>query len=646
MAIPGLFIRSFGTGPDALNNAEANALKSMRDRQAFADEQEARRRRAEMEEVAKGAVMPGDATVTSFGKAPGDKGDFVGGNAYRGAEALAATYGSNARAAAATAAGAPNVGVINVPGNATLSGKPIGGLAVPGAASTTAAERQRHLDYENAKQAVGRATARINQMTVEANQIPREIGRTISYSEGVQRQRQLEKEIAFERANQTKLVAEMQRLAKPAPAPIASTSKPITTPEEWVRYVELQKPAAQFQQLAQAVMQAESRGDPNAVSPKGAVGRMQVMPETLASPGYGIAPAQDNSDAENVRVGTEYLAAMLREFNGNTTHALAAYNWGPGNTKAWIAKGAKFEDLPEETQKYIPRVGKFFNSATAGTAGATATTQLGAAPSAATLSELPVASKAIDYSNAVPRKDLQYRTKLAERDEIKRIAIEAKNRGLPDLYMQSVAKLNQLDTELVYLQGMVGLGDLVDNPRATDRLSQVMSHYRGEKEGYYRLQVRSDGKYNEIVNGKISQTGLTLQEVIDKTRMVFDEGYATSVNATRATRAEAAIKVSSELELLAAKSGFTVTEMLATKQADAYLQTLKSNDEYKRAIDVARLTSQGKAAEPKFFNTTDGVTLMSVGTQLFKVLLQDDGKGGQVPGSEYLVPLTGGLVQQ
>jgi len=151
MAIPGLFIRSFGTGPDALNNAEANALKSMRDRQAFADEQEARRRRAEMEEVAKGAVMPGDATVTSFGKAPGDKGDFVGGNAYRGAEALAATYGSNARAAAATAAGAPNVGVINVPGNATLSGKPIVGLAVPGAASTTAAERQRHLDYENAK---------------------------------------------------------------------------------------------------------------------------------------------------------------------------------------------------------------------------------------------------------------------------------------------------------------------------------------------------------------------------------------------------------------------------------------------------------------------------------------------------------------
>ncbi len=120
----------------------------------------------------------------------------------------------------------------------------------------------------------------------------------------------------------------------------------------------------EFVQLSKAVMKAESGGNPNAISPKGAIGSMQIMPDTLRDPGYGITPARDNSNAENIRVGNEYLSAMLKEFKGNTAHALAAYNWGPGNTKKWVARGAKFEELPKETQDYIQRVTRFYNRST------------------------------------------------------------------------------------------------------------------------------------------------------------------------------------------------------------------------------------------------------------------------------------------
>jgi hypothetical protein len=115
-------------------------------------------------------------------------------------------------------------------------------------------------------------------------------------------------------------------------------------------------PAAASQSLVNAVIQVESSGDPNAVSPKGARGLMQLMPKTAKDPGYGIPPAKDDSNAENLRVGTAYLNAMLQKYNGNLEYALAAYNWGPGNTDKWIAQGADPAKLPAETRNYIPKV--------------------------------------------------------------------------------------------------------------------------------------------------------------------------------------------------------------------------------------------------------------------------------------------------
>jgi hypothetical protein len=120
--------------------------------------------------------------------------------------------------------------------------------------------------------------------------------------------------------------------------------------------------ASLLSQFTGAVMQAESRGkryDKSGkllTSPKGAMGEMQVMPGTVRDPGFGVRPAKDNSPDELARVGRDYAAAMLRRYNNDPTAAAVAYNWGPGNADKWVKRGADFNALPKETQKYVTRI--------------------------------------------------------------------------------------------------------------------------------------------------------------------------------------------------------------------------------------------------------------------------------------------------
>ena len=110
-----------------------------------------------------------------------------------------------------------------------------------------------------------------------------------------------------------------------------------------------------FEDLFKGLVQVESGGDHSAVSPKGATGLAQLMPATAKDPGYGIEPAKDGSPEENLRVGSEYLSAMLGKYE-STEDALMAYNWGPGNVDKWIAGGRDQSSLPEETRQYPGKV--------------------------------------------------------------------------------------------------------------------------------------------------------------------------------------------------------------------------------------------------------------------------------------------------
>src|SRR5438067_279370 len=81
-------------------------------------------------------------------------------------------------------------------------------------------------------------------------------------------------------------------------------------------------------QRLQSLINVESGGNANATSPKGARGFFQVMPETAANPGFGVAPFDPNDPVQNIRGGAAYYAALARHNGGDWSKADAAYNAG------------------------------------------------------------------------------------------------------------------------------------------------------------------------------------------------------------------------------------------------------------------------------------------------------------------------------
>lgn len=106
--------------------------------------------------------------------------------------------------------------------------------------------------------------------------------------------------------------------------------------------------------LDNVTMMGESSGNPNAVSPVGAKGLMQVMPATARDPGFGIRPSNGTA-ADDARVGREYRAAMQQRYGGDLSKMWAAYNAGPGRTDATIAQHGPdwFAHMPAETRNYV-----------------------------------------------------------------------------------------------------------------------------------------------------------------------------------------------------------------------------------------------------------------------------------------------------
>jgi hypothetical protein len=103
--------------------------------------------------------------------------------------------------------------------------------------------------------------------------------------------------------------------------------------------------------LIRAVIRAESNFKNESTSPKGAMGLMQIMPETAKD--LGIRDAYDAQ--ENIMGGTRYLKGLLDRYRGDVPTALAAYNWGMGNVER------RPEKLPRETQVYINRIQRFMD---------------------------------------------------------------------------------------------------------------------------------------------------------------------------------------------------------------------------------------------------------------------------------------------
>ncbi len=100
------------------------------------------------------------------------------------------------------------------------------------------------------------------------------------------------------------------------------------------------------------VMRAESGGDSHAISPKGAIGCMQIMPATWADLTARYALGADPFDARlNMIGGALYLAELTRQFG--PVGAFAAYNAGPARYARYLAGGAP---LPAESVAYVARL--------------------------------------------------------------------------------------------------------------------------------------------------------------------------------------------------------------------------------------------------------------------------------------------------
>jgi len=104
--------------------------------------------------------------------------------------------------------------------------------------------------------------------------------------------------------------------------------------------------------LLHAVIQAESSYDPAAVSHAGAVGLMQVMPETALR--YGVSNTRDPES--NLIAGASYLRDLLEMFNNDLKLALAAYNAGENAVRRY---GNKIPPFPE-TRRYVAKVMNFY----------------------------------------------------------------------------------------------------------------------------------------------------------------------------------------------------------------------------------------------------------------------------------------------
>lgn len=119
-------------------------------------------------------------------------------------------------------------------------------------------------------------------------------------------------------------------------APIAEASQQFGVPVAWIR----------------AVLRAESAGDPRAVSSAGAIGLMQIMPDTWADLRTRYRLGSDPYDSrDNILAGTAYLRELHDRY-GSVTAMLAAYNAGPGRYEASLSG----RPLPAETRAYVAAI--------------------------------------------------------------------------------------------------------------------------------------------------------------------------------------------------------------------------------------------------------------------------------------------------
>lgn len=259
--------------------------------------------------------------------------------------------------------------------------------------------------------------------------------------------------------------------------------------------------------LQRSVMNTESFGKSNAVSPKGAVGSMQTMPATLQNPGFGVKPPQNSSPAEMQRVGVDFLGAMQKRY-GNDSDAVVAYNMGPSATDKWVAGGRQWNQLPAETQNYVGKTLAQAQNYQGGSAG-------GAAPAGALAAAPPMGAQT---------------------------GAEAGSRNLQDEMSKKWTDLNganqQAQSTVSYLQNIKTLAPAAATGPQADRLNYangLLSLAGSEKATDAVTATDLLNKYSNQITARLSANGMGT----DSARTILQSAYP-NAHMTPAAISEAA----------------------------------------------------------------------------------------------------------
>jgi soluble lytic murein transglycosylase-like protein len=156
---------------------------------------------------------------------------------------------------------------------------------------------------------------------------------------------------------------EVEEYTPPPPTPAPQPAIAVAVIEPKLSPQELVTRAAERAGLPPAIVhsiaRAESAYRPDALSPKGAIGLMQLMPGTAAE-----LNADPNDPAQNADAGARYLRQLLEKYDGVVSKAVAAYNAGPGAVD-------KYNGVPpyRETIQYVQRVLRQYDKEQKNTAG-------------------------------------------------------------------------------------------------------------------------------------------------------------------------------------------------------------------------------------------------------------------------------------
>jgi soluble lytic murein transglycosylase-like protein len=147
-------------------------------------------------------------------------------------------------------------------------------------------------------------------------------------------------------------IERFERDLTPKPAPRQATVSPVTRPNLQQVIQGASDKQLLDADLVNSVIRAESGFNPHAVSPKGARGLMQLMPNTAST--LGVTDSFDPK--ANVEGGTQYLRWLLDRYHYDLAKALAAYNAGPNRVE-------QYHGIPpySETRAYVARIIRDFN---------------------------------------------------------------------------------------------------------------------------------------------------------------------------------------------------------------------------------------------------------------------------------------------